>query len=73
MDERHLLFDTATEEVVEATPADLPPGTRITLPHAHELMVLAWIRGAEWAVANAALAVEAYDEANKRRRAGAQT
>lgn len=67
--EQHLLYETAQEEVDEATPTDLPPNTRIGVRDVHNLMTLAWIRGAEWAAGNPALAKEAYDEANERRRA----
>lgn len=65
--EQHLLFETATEEVVEATPAQLPKKALITAPDMHDLMVLAWIRGAEWAAENPDLAKRAYDDATKRR------
>lgn len=66
--EQHLLYDTAQEEVSEATPAKLSPNTQVRLHDVQNLMTLAWIRGAEWAAANPGLAKEAYDEANERRR-----
>jgi hypothetical protein len=67
IDEQHLLFATATEEVVEATPAQLPRNARIYMHDVHDLMVISWLRGAAWATENPDLAKRAHDDANERR------
>jgi hypothetical protein len=67
-EEKKMLYETALMEVVEVIPLAVPRNTRIKLPDVRDLMVLCWLRGAEWAAENPELAKHAIEEDKIRRR-----